>query len=70
LRACAAELYEQIGTLRAERDALKAEVERKDKALRRIADINKGPDRASGEYRCIEAEAIALAALPPAKAGG
>ena len=28
LRACAAELYEQIGTLRAERDALKAEVER------------------------------------------
>ena len=33
LRACAAELYEQIGTLRAERDALKAEVERKDKAL-------------------------------------
>jgi len=34
LRACAAELYEQIGTLRAERDALKVEVERLRKADR------------------------------------
>lgn len=32
-------------------------------ALRRIADINLGPDRASGEYRCTEAAAIAEEAL-------
>lgn len=32
-------------------------------ALRRIADINNGPDKASGEWRCQEAESIARAAL-------
>lgn len=32
-------------------------------ALKKIANINNGPDRASGEYRCIEAAAIATEAL-------
>ncbi len=39
------------------------EIMRLVKALRSIADINLGPDRASGEYRCTEAAAIAAAAL-------
>ena len=43
--------------------SLQADVKRLRETLRRIADINRGPDRASGEYRCLEAEAIALRAL-------
>lgn len=35
-------------------------------ALRRIANINNGPDRASGDWRCREAEAIARDALTAA----
>ncbi len=38
-------------------------VEALEKALRKIANINNGPDRASGEWRRQEASAIALAAL-------
>ena len=37
-------------------------------ALTRIENINNGPDQASGEWRCLEAAAIAraaLAATPP-----
>ena len=33
------------------------------RALKTIANINNGPDRASGEYRCQEAAAIAEEAL-------
>lgn len=32
-------------------------------ALHLIANINNGPDRESGEYRCIEAAELAQAAL-------
>jgi hypothetical protein len=40
-----------------------AEIERLQAALRRIENINNGPDQASGEYRCLEAAAIAREAL-------
>jgi hypothetical protein len=36
-------------------------------ALRRIENINNGPDRASGEWRCEEAAAIAREALKEKK---
>lgn len=43
---------------------------RYERALRLIANINNGPDRASGEWRCLEAARIAEDALkqsqPPA----
>ena len=39
------------------------------KALETIANINNGPDRASGEYRCIEAAQYAGAALDAIRRG-
>jgi hypothetical protein len=47
------------GTRERAADALDAA----EKALREIANINLGPDKASGEWRCTEVEAIARAAL-------
>ena len=63
----------RIGTKEAEANAaliVKAVNERAEliAALRRIANINNGPDRASGEWRCQEAAAIAKAALAKADA--
>lgn len=42
---------------------LERELARFRAALVRIRDINHGPDRASGEWRCLEAAAIAREAL-------
>lgn len=38
-------------------------IDRLQVALRRIENINNGPDQASGEYRCMEAASIAREAL-------
>ena len=55
------EVLEQLQIALEDRDDYRA-------ALTRIANINNGPDRASGEWRCQEAAAIAQAALSSLKA--
>lgn len=44
-------------------EALVLERNRYQKALRRIANLNNGPDQASGEWRAQEAAAIAQRAI-------
>ena len=59
----ACEAADAIETLQARITKLEADNARLREALTRIKYINHGPDKASGEWRCIEAAEIAAAAL-------
>lgn len=62
VRALGEEMLDTIAAARAQRSEREARME---KALRRIRDINLGPDQASSEWRCREVEAIAEEGLKP-----
>lgn len=57
-------MLDHLGELaKKDHDQLKAQRDKAREALRKIENINNGPDKASGEWRCLEAAAIARAAL-------